>query len=732
MSKRRVWLLLLCVGLLWLSACAPRYASRLEQPKPEAQDTPAELGSVIDDAAVSYDAGVDYFVQEKYDSAAFHLDRAVGLLSRNMDWSKDDRLLTERRLLLYKCRYFLERIPGEVVRIPQPVEMEEVEPLGPVLPSIEMVRNSRVDRWIDYFTGDGRRDLVRWVGRSGKYRDAALRILQEEGLPPEILNLALIESGFNPKAHSRAHAVGMWQFIESTGRIYGLRTDWWLDERKDPDKSTRAAAHYLKDLHKALDSWPLALAAYNCGQGGVERAMRKSHSSDYWDLKLKRETANYVPKFMAACIIMNDPEKYDFDFTFDGPLQYDEINVEPKTRFSAIARSCGVPESVIEELNPHILQSCAPDGKSGYPVRIPGGKVEMCRAGLAAIPASERISDVTEITIVKHKVRSGDTLSQIAEQYGSSMREVARANGISNYNRLRIGQVLSIPTRGYRGYPENPGIHRVRKSETLSSIAAMYRVRVSDIVKWNNLRSQHLIYAGQNLMVSGDRVTDSETLVHRVQRGETLSSIARTYRKSLGEILTANNMGSADLIYPDQHIRIPGAASAAPGAPSGVSLVHEVQEGETLSEIAEHYGVPTSSVLSANNMDSRARIFPGQEVLVPGASRQASFGEAIIHEVERGETVYSIARRYSASWQDVLRANDLSEPDTRAPGQKLTRAAGGPTGGSLVIHTVAAGENVTVIARKYGVSVDRVLDMNGLGRDHRIYPGQKMKIPVTE
>ncbi len=730
MSERRVWLLFLCAGLVWLLACAPRYTSRLEQPKPEAPDTPAELGSVINDAAVSYDMGVDYFVQEKYDSAAFHLDRAVALLSRDMEWSQDDRLLSERRLLLYKCRYFLERIPGEVVRLPQPVETEEVELWESALPSIEMVRNSRVDRWIDYFTERGRRDLDRWVKRSGKYREAALGILKEEGLPLELINLALIESGFNPKAHSKAHAVGMWQFIESTGRIYDLRIDWWLDERKDPAKSTRAAAHHLKDLHKALDSWPLALAAYNCGQGGVERAMRKSHSRDYWDLSLKRETANYVPKFMAACIIMNDPEKYGFDFAFDGPLEYDEIEVEPKTRFSAIARSCGVPESVIEELNPHILQSCAPDGKSGYPVRIPGGKVEICRTGLAGIPASERISDVTEITIVKHKVRSGDTLSQIAERYGSSMREVARANGIRNYNRLRIGQVLSIPTRGYRGYPENPGIHRVRKSETLSSIAAMYRVRVSDIVKWNNLRSQHLIYAGRNLVVSGDRVSDSETLVHRVQRGETLSSIARAYKKSLEEILTANNMGFADLIYPDQRIRIPGAASAASAAPFGGALVHEVQKGETLSEIAEHYGVPTSSVLSANNMDAGARIFPGQEVLVPGASGQASSGEAIIHMVERGETVYSIARKYSASWQDVLRANEMSETDTIYPGQKITIAAGGPTGGSVVIHTVAAGENVSVIARKYGVSVDRVLDMNSLGRDYRIYPGQKMKIPV--
>jgi membrane-bound lytic murein transglycosylase D len=653
-------------------------------------------------AATSYDIGVDYFVQEKYDSAAFHLDRAVTLLSRNVDWSQDERLLTERRLLLYKCRYFLERIPGEVVRLPQPAETEEVESLEGAVPSIEIVRNSRVDRWIRYFTGDGRDDLIRWVERSGKYRDTTLGILKEEGLPPELLNLALIESGFNPKAHSRAHAVGLWQFIEGTGRIYGLRIDWWVDERKDPVKSTRAAAHYLRDLHEALDSWLLALAAYNCGQGGVERAMQKAHSCDYWDLKLKRETTDYVPKFMAACIIMNDPDKYGFDFRWD--------------RLSAIARACAVTESEIEELNPHILQGCTPEGKSGYPVRIPSGKTEVCRTELVRIPASERISDVTEITIVKHKVRSGDTLSEIAERYGSSMREVARANGISNYNSIRVGQVLSIPVRGYKGYAENPGIHTVNKGETLSSIAALYRVGVSDIVKWNNLRSQHLIYAGQQLVVSGERVPESETLVHRVQRGETLSSIARKYSKS-----------STDLIYPDQRIRIPGVA-LGPG-PGGGIVVHEVRQGETISEIAEAYGVPTSLVLSANNMDSRAKIFPGQKVIVPGASRPAPGGKTIVHEVESGETVYSIARKYSASCSEVLRANNLRETDIIHPGQKLTIAASGVAGGDVLLHTVVAGENLTVIAKKYGVSVETVLETNGFCRDDRIYPGQKVKIP---
>jgi membrane-bound lytic murein transglycosylase D len=724
---RRLLLLVVAVSLLMVWACAPRYTSRPEPPQPPEPLNSDALQRILEKASSAYDQGVDYFVQAKYDSAAFHLDRAVALLSRDLDWSQEDRLLAERRVLLYKCRYFLERIPDGVVRIPPSPEAEVLGPPESIPASIEIVRNSRVDRWIDYFTSDGRDDLVRWVNRSGRYRETILKILEEEGLPPELANLALIESGFNPNAHSRAHAVGMWQFIESTGRIYGLRIDWWVDERKDPYKSTRAAARHLRDLYGALDSWPLALAAYNCGQGGVERAVTRAHSCDFWDLSLKRETSNYVPKFMAACVIMNDPEAYGLDFNLDGRLEYDELEVEPKTRLSAIARSCAVPESVIEDLNPHLLQGCAPDGKSGYVVRIPRGTVEICRAGLACMLAGERISDVVEIRIVKHKVRAGDTLSQIAERYDSSIREVARANGISNYNRIRVGQILSIPVRGYRGYTDNPGIHTVLKNETLSSIAAMYGVDVRDLVKWNSLRSEHLIYAGQQLVVSPEAAADAEAVVHEVRQGETLSGIAEAYSKSLEDVLVANDLESADVIYPDQKIRIPGAAGEAVG---GQTSVHRVFSGDTVSEIAEKYGVPVASILDANNLRAKDRIYPGQDLVIPGSSRRGSGGEAIVHEVKAGETVYSIASKYAVSWKEVLRGNNLKETDVIHPGQRLMIAAGNPASESTVIHTVTSGENVTLIARKYGVSVDAVLALNRIARNQMIYPGQKVRIPT--
>ncbi|MGD8628985.1 MAG: lytic transglycosylase domain-containing protein, partial [bacterium] len=282
-----------------------------------------ELKAVIADAGRSYEHGVDLFTREEYDSARVYLEQAVALLGQDLEWSPYDEALSERRHLLYKCRYFLERIPVVRAEHTPGTALNDIVPLKPVLPPVRLVRNDRVDKWIRYFTGDGRDCLTRWVTRSGKYRQGMLAILKEEGMPPELINLAMIESGFYAQAYSRASAVGFWQFIESTGKIYGLRIDWWVDERKDPEASTRAAARHLRDLYESLDSWPLAFAAYNWGQRRVERAVKRAHSSDYWDLKINRETSNYVPKFMAASIIMEDPGRYGFDFEYAEPLAYE-------------------------------------------------------------------------------------------------------------------------------------------------------------------------------------------------------------------------------------------------------------------------------------------------------------------------------------------------------------------------------------------------------------------------
>jgi membrane-bound lytic murein transglycosylase D len=731
MTSRRVWQWALVVLIAGALGCAPsyRYTSRVEE-RPLDEPAPGpEIRATLQQAEAAYHKGVDHFVKDEFGAAASNLEYAISLLSRDIDWSADDTAVSERRILLYKCRYFLERLPAEAQEVPESAEVTEVVPAKPPLPSIRLEDNDRVQKWIRYFTGKGKASFVKWIHRSGKYRDTAARILAEEGLPPELVNLALIESGFNPNAYSHAHAVGMWQFIASTGRIYGLRIDWWVDERRDPVRSCRAAARYLRDLNEALDSWPLALAAYNSGQRCVERAIKRSRTTDYWELRLPRETRDFVPKFMAACLIVQDPDNYGLESTLDEPLEYDEIDLEPKTDLKAVASACNVAVSVIKDLNPHLVRGCAPDGKAPYPVRIPAGKLEVCRSELARMPEDQRLAQTYTSPTLRHTVRRGETLSRIASKYGTTIATIARVNNISNYHRIKAGQILTIPGGEYGSFPENPGIHVVRRGETLSKIGHDYRVKIRDLMAWNDLRSPHVIYPGQKLIVSMEDAPLKEVVVHVVRKGDTVSGIAGKYGTSTRAVLQANGLASRDRIFPGQKIRVPVAGG---WIPEGQIAVHTVKRGETISGIANKYGASVTEILSLNGLGSRDKIFPGQKIRVEGAIAVTGSGEPVVHEIRRGETVWSIARKYSVSVDDVLRINGLGQRDRIYPGQKLTivRSAGapGPAPIESLVHEVRSGDTIWSIARKYAVSVDDVLTSNRLGSRDKIYPGQKIVI----
>ena len=727
MHKRCVWLALAAVLLLVLCGCSAKYRTR---PLTEPEAVPVSgAQATIARADSLYSVAVELFVAEEYDSAAYYLNRVIGSLSADLDWADDEAALGERRILLYKCRYFLERIPSFEEEIPpHELELAAIEPKKTQLPPVEIVRNSKVEKWIDYFCGRGRTTFIKWVGRSGQYRMTTLKILKEEGMPLEIVNLALIESGFNPNAYSRAHAVGMWQFIRSTARLYGMRVDWWVDERRDPIRSTRAASRYLRDLYAVFNSWELALAAYNTGQRGVERAMKRSRSRDYWELRLPRETRDYVPKFMAACIIMENPAAYGFEFEYDPPVEFEEIRVAPKTSLAVIAKCAGSDSKAVAAMNPHLIRECAPDGREDYAVRIPRGTVEICRANLAEIPGDERIAKSYANPYMKHTVRSGESLSVIARKYGTSVSTIARANGIRDYHRIRAGQILTIPYGDGAPLPENPGIHVVRRGETLTSVAHRYSIRVNDIAAWNDLRSRDLIYPGQKLIVSLDAtsppaVGGGETFVHVVKRGETVSAIAAKYGASCSEVLKSNGLRSSDRIYPGQKISIPGSGG-------GQACAHTVRSGDTISDIASTYGVSTSSVLAANSMSSRDRIYPGQEIKIPGGAAPAA--KTVVHTVAKGETVWDIARGYGVSTSSVLAENSLSSRDRIYPGQEIRIPGGVKSEDKIVVHKVTRGETITSIARKYGASSKDVLKENGLGPRDKIYPGQKIRVPVRK
>ncbi len=278
-----------------------------------------------------------------------------------------------------------------------------------------------IDKFIHYFQTRGRERFELYLSRSGKYVGMMQKILVRYGLPEDLVYVALIESGFSPKAYSVAKAAGPWQFISGTGRRYGLRIDWWADERRDAEKSTHAAASYLRDLYGMFDSWPLAAAAYNAGEGKIQRAVTRYKSDDFSELirhrYLKQETKDYVPKMLAALTIAKDPDKYGFgDVAYEAPLDLHTVTVPGGTDLAAVARLLEVPAESIRDWNPELRRFCTPPNRERYDLRL---SVDAARL------ADERMEEIftqAKITFLQHNVRKGETLQGLADRYKTRSR----------------------------------------------------------------------------------------------------------------------------------------------------------------------------------------------------------------------------------------------------------------------------------------------------------------------
>ncbi len=324
------------------------------------------------------------------------------------------------------------------------------------LPDVPIVVNKNVESFIKYFQTRGRKYFEKWLGRSKDYMGMLQAILKENGLPEDLSYIALIESGLNPTVRSRANAVGMWQFIKGTATRYGLRVDWWIDERMDPEKATYAAAKYFKNLYGMFDSWYLAAASYNAGEGRVGRAIRKHGTEDFWELasrkkSLHRETKEYVPKYLAAVTIAKDPESYGFEnVDFGEGMKYDKVRVSQATDLRLIADAAGTSVEEIRRLNPELLRWFTPPNYPGYQVKIPAGTSEMYAENMSKVPSAKRIA------FLQHKVRRGDTYSKIAKRYGTGVKQIQYLNNLKG-NRLKPGTVIMIPVRASDGVAKKKG-----------------------------------------------------------------------------------------------------------------------------------------------------------------------------------------------------------------------------------------------------------------------------------
>lgn len=322
------------------------------------------------------------------------------------------------------------------------------EQLQATVSQLPLSQNDAVISYINYFSGRGRKTLIAGLERSGRYKPLIQRILDEEGIPQELIHLAQAESGFLPRAVSRKAAVGMWQFVAWRGRQYGLMQTRSTDDRLDPEKATRAAARHLRDLYNRFGDWYLAVAAYNCGPGVVEKAVERTGYADFWELRrlhvLPAETTNYVPIILAMTIMDKHAAEYGLlDVTPDRPIEYDSMEVTSPTHMQLIADLTDTPISVLAELNPALLKAVAPEG---YTLHVPKGKGSALMASLQLIPAERRAS------WRMHRVASGETLAAIGKRYGLTPGRIAAANGLDS-DTPAAGRQLLIPAAYTGGEP---------------------------------------------------------------------------------------------------------------------------------------------------------------------------------------------------------------------------------------------------------------------------------------
>jgi membrane-bound lytic murein transglycosylase D len=394
------------------------------------------------------------------------------------------------------------------------------------------VDNEQVRYWQEYFCTRAHDHFQVWLERRESVGPVITSILKDEGLPEELLYVAMIESGLHHSVRSRAGAVGYWQFIRATARNHGLKVNEWLDERRDLEKSTRAACQYLKMLHRMFQSWPLALAAYNAGEYRIQRAVALDGEANYWTMPLPKQTREYVPKVVAAYRIAQDPQSFGFTAPSPDTLRYAVVKLDGAYGLDQIARAAGVAESQLRELNPQLLAGCTPPGVKGYELRVPSGAGDKLLAALVAIPEGSRI------TWRQHRVQPGETLGQIARQYRTNVDAIMELNGIANVRAVRGGRVLTIPyPQGVKppaeevaavvetasraaasGRSTDPPLdvteqthrrieYRVRKGDTLHAIGRQFGVQVKDLVVWNHLSRNAKIFPGDVLSIWQPRAT---------------------------------------------------------------------------------------------------------------------------------------------------------------------------------------------------------------------------------
>ncbi|MBN1758072.1 MAG: LysM peptidoglycan-binding domain-containing protein [Chitinispirillaceae bacterium] len=589
--------------------------------------------------------------------------------------------------------------------------------------SVPVVWNNRVQRALFYYLTRNKATVERWRERSVTYLPFMKKMFTDSGLPADLAYLPLIESGFNAKAYSRAHASGIWQFIGSTGKRYGLRNNYWIDERRDPVLATKAAISYLKKLYGDFGHWHLALAAYNCGENGLARSIRKYGTDDYWQLKLPAETMNYVPLYIASLAIAKSPDFNEVVTGGSDTLPFDTVSVGDCIDLRDIAEGTGIDYDSLRRINPQLLHWCTPPDMSGVQLYLPAGSAEAFHTFYTALP------DEKKVKWYRYRIRPGDNLGSIARYFGLPIQGIKSVNRMKG-NRIIAGKYLFIPipvgTKGYENPQEEQPQQTTKAAVTTVEVPEGARLTVYEVKSGDTVWRLAELFG-----VSARQICGWNKLVNaRIKVGQILSIYSIDEEKPV----TATAVSSAD---------------ASGSRPDGQTGRHMVQQGENAFRIGKQYGMTVKELCELNDLDPRnPQIRPGDVLLVtstmtaastvaPVARRRNPDG-AVAYIVNAGDNLFRIAENFSVPLEQIRRVNHLIRGKAIREGDTLYIPQNVPivaqteslpeTPEAMVYYTVKTGDNLWRIASNFGISVERLYRYNGLEANAVIMPGDTLRV----
>lgn len=664
--------------------------------------------------------------------------------------------------------------------------------------------NPLVEKWIAYFQGRGRGHMERYLSRSTRYMKIMKKILRDNGLPEDLIYIALIESGFSYKATSRAAAVGYWQFIRGTGRRYGMEINAMIDERRDPILSTQAAAEYFKGLYSVFGSWYLAMASYNVGENRVKREVMKNMTRDFWVLAKKRrlpkETINYVPKFIAAKLIGNNPAKYGFvDIDYMTPLEFEHITVDRPLNLKVMAEKMNYEYDDLKQLNPKFKGEIAPLKENGkLDLRVPLGMVQQAKVAAAesAVEKVEYIADAGEIEI--YKVKTGDSLKTIARKYKTTVAWLRDQNDLKKGKRLRIGQRIFVPDLASKKSTEKlVARQQLANKENTAVIAATSMTgSTSEANQQPDRNSTAPTESGSvdtaNVEKASPRpeIITGKGVFYIVQAGDTLTEIADDYNSSVEELRKMNKLSKGSVLRKGMRIKVPkdDGLPTDPNGSKGEDLLVDknlriddnvsdkngekandrsaaqtsdksspdsnVEIKETLKASPDINATEASADRSEIGKDTEAsQRRPQSDSGAVGGSRPSDRMASALkssHVVQEGENLVSIAHRYGVTVNALRKANNLRKKSVLRVGAKLvipgenrpqTINKNTMTPHQKVavakkvkprVHIVKKGENLHLIAEKYKVEIAEIRNKNKSLLGSKLFVGSRLLIPSSE